>query len=377
MPGTYAVRVRATDANGAYSDATVNITVQDPNTVYAGTKTVCVSPSANYSGCPAGAAQQTGVPITFNGKRVLLHRGESFGAVTVPVDHKAVQVGAFGTGAAPVVPNVDIGSGNTPTSAVFPDDVTVSDLKVSNQIIQWISASRVLIYRNTIPSTSNATEQINIGAAFTWFAGGRSSLSASSFSWPREIFVVENNVTGTTSGPVAYNLFDGGSSKTAILGNVMGSSQMHTFRFGALNKSVVAHNAVKGKSSDGMRHAIKLHGLGLASYNDSFAVSGGAWASTQVVVANNLIGDATDNNQWTVSLSPENDVTAEGLQDVIAENNRFVRGANTTYDLVLAGRRLTYRGNTRVDGAAMGVYQGGHAEALPASWSGPYFATSF
>jgi PKD repeat protein len=58
-PGTYTVTLTVTD--GVNSQTTTStITVQDPNTVFAGTLTLCVSasalPVAGVGGCPAGAA---------------------------------------------------------------------------------------------------------------------------------------------------------------------------------------------------------------------------------------------------------------------------------------------------------------------------------
>ena len=67
------------DASGAYSDASVTVTVTDPNTFYAATKTVCVSPSSNFTGCPSGAAQQTAMPsdTSINRCRPTSHAGAS------------------------------------------------------------------------------------------------------------------------------------------------------------------------------------------------------------------------------------------------------------------------------------------------------------
>ena len=51
LPGTYTVRVRAQSSTGM-SEATVTVTVQNPDSAYSGVNTVCVSTSASYSGCP-------------------------------------------------------------------------------------------------------------------------------------------------------------------------------------------------------------------------------------------------------------------------------------------------------------------------------------
>ena len=87
-PGTYTVTLTVT--NGVSSQTTTStITVQDPNTVFSGTNTVCVSatalPVAGVGGCPAGAAAvlsgdftQIVNTIAQAPKRVLLKRGDVF-----------------------------------------------------------------------------------------------------------------------------------------------------------------------------------------------------------------------------------------------------------------------------------------------------------
>ena len=57
-PGTYIVTSVITD--GVNSETVTNtITVQDPNTVYAGTATICISHSGNFTGKPTGALEIT------------------------------------------------------------------------------------------------------------------------------------------------------------------------------------------------------------------------------------------------------------------------------------------------------------------------------
>ncbi|MEQ1836797.1 MAG: PKD domain-containing protein, partial [Candidatus Nitrotoga sp.] len=86
IPGTYTVTVTAYDGiNTATTNKT--ITVQDPNTVFVGTNTICVAqlttPVAGVNGCPSGAltVMQSSFPAAVNtyaltGKRVLFKRGD-------------------------------------------------------------------------------------------------------------------------------------------------------------------------------------------------------------------------------------------------------------------------------------------------------------
>ena len=373
VPGTYTVKVRATTATGAYSDASVTVTVANPDTFYASTKTVCVSPSNNFTGCPTGAAQQTGMPSAWNGKRVLLHRGESFGDISIQDGNSAVQVGAYGSGAKPIVSTVGVGTWRPATTA-FATDITVMDLNVKNGMQQSMG-SKVLFYRNDVHTTGGGLS-MTFGQMDYWYRGDSyRTVAQSAFYNAREIFFVENNAVNPDTSSASYGVW-GDGSRIALMGNRYGKQQMHSVRISALNKGFIAHNEIQGISSDGIRHAMKVHSMGLNAYSDGLIndTSGqGGWASSQIVVANNLFGNAADNNAWTVAISPQNDQYAEGVENVVFENNRHVRGGNTSTDLVLGGRKLTYRGNSIVSGAsfAEGV---GHTGALPSTWQGPYYS---
>jgi hypothetical protein len=59
---------------------------------------------------------------------------------------------------------------------------------------------------------------------------------------------------------------------------------------------------------------------------------------------------------------------------VILENNVFVRGPKTNTEFILMGRRMTSRGNLRLDGGPPNINQFNNSyERLPADWNGPYF----
>ena len=372
--GTYVVKVRATDASGAYSDASVTVTVSNADTFYATTKTICVSPSNNYTGCPSGAAQQTSMPsgTGWNGKRVLLHRGESFGDIGIQDGNSAVQVGAYGTGAKPIVASVGVGTWR-PSSTAFASDITVMDLESKNGMQQSIG-NRVLFLRNKVRTTGNGLS-MTFGQLDYWYRGDSYRVvSQSAFYNAREIFFVENDAVNANNSDASYGVW-GDGSRVALLGNRYGNQTMHSVRISACNKCVIEHNEVQGISSDGIRHALKLHGMGLNAYadgsiNDTSGVGG--WASSQVVIANNLFGNASDNNAWTVATSPQNDQYAEGVEKLIIEGNRFVRGKSTSTDAVAGGRMIATRGNSVVSGAAVttGI---GHDGALPTAWKGPYY----
>jgi hypothetical protein len=371
VPGTYTVRVRAPTPSRVYSRS-IRITVEDPDTVFAGGKTICVSTSGDFSGCPAGALQQSSLPAEYNGQRVLLRRGDSFGQVTIRQQDDSVIVGSYGMGPKPRVERVSIGVGNPVGGGVWPDDITIMDLDIANGIVHENSGSRFLIYRNSLDDlASNANNSITIGQAIDYYA---ERMDQSQFYNPREIFIVQNRVLGSSdSDQVPLANLHGIGARIAIMGNNMGKSWQHTLRLYRAHKAFIAHNALRGQSSDGIRHALKLHSGGLGRYDDSYAVSGRAWASTQIVVANNRLGRMDDNNSWTSQIAPQNLQSAEGIEDLIVENNRFSRGPRTNTDAVLLGRRITTRRNVRTDGSPVNINSGPANYALPPEWQGPVF----
>lgn len=83
-PGTYTASVRAQDQDGNYSDRSVTIVVQDPNDIYSGTSTVCVSLVGDFTGAPAGATTTTSVPASLSSNtRYLFKCGENFAGSTL------------------------------------------------------------------------------------------------------------------------------------------------------------------------------------------------------------------------------------------------------------------------------------------------------
>jgi hypothetical protein len=110
-PGSYTVT--ASDAPGTVSYQ-CQITVEDPDVVFAGARTACFSTSGNFVGCPAGASRVTtadfdavksAATATNSVRRLLMRRGERWSlateaSITVPGPGL---IGAFGSGSDPVI----------------------------------------------------------------------------------------------------------------------------------------------------------------------------------------------------------------------------------------------------------------------------------
>ena len=144
-PGTYVVNLIVMDGVNTETVPTT-ITVQDPNTVYAGANTICISHSGNFTGAPSGATQvntagNTDMSAAFNtykgsNKRILFCKADSWtcSAPLTMTNFNGLYLGGYGTGVA-----ATFGSGTmvsvTPSAldnSVFRTTNGCSDLRICN-----------------------------------------------------------------------------------------------------------------------------------------------------------------------------------------------------------------------------------------------------
>ncbi len=367
-PGTYTAQVRVHNPlNNEQAYAYVTVTVQDPNAVYSGSNTVCVSSSANYSGCPQGALTQTNLPSSYRNKRILLRRGESFPGISIPPTDDNVLIATYGSGNKPVVNQVYLG--NRGDLAQWPDEVTVMDLNIRNGFSLAASGSRVLLYRCDM--TEPNADKVDIGTALGYYAT-HGSVPLSSYYWPREIFLVENRIIGDTNGDQLPGIVVMGTfAKSALLGNHLNRATEHTVRMWSGFKTVLAHNFMGGEhyapNPPGIRAALKVHSGGTSAYQDNVGASGFNIATRYMVTADNRFGSTLYMGSWMVGFAPQNadQGTVEGLEDIIMERDVFQRGPYSSQDIHNVARRSTVRGASAVGGAPLRMHQ-----VLPSQWSG-------
>lgn len=250
LPGTYTATVTARDRAGTIATKSVTITVRDPDTVWSGGSTVCVSASGNFSGCPAGARQvktsdfaaalqsQCGIPGN-RPVRCLFRRGEKFFATrkTRTGDGPHL-IGAFGNGAAPVIDH----SNNLETSLISPngDDIRIMDLSVTRSrtadgttFVSGGSGTHVLVYR----TEAEGSDQIFSSGTLTCDHGVNGH-------W----FIVENDVGPTRFSRSGNGIMWAGRRQT-FMGNVVhdtqsspGGADGHVVRIQCLQDFYIGHN---------------------------------------------------------------------------------------------------------------------------------------
>lgn len=110
-PGIYNVRLWAIDASGNIGERIVEVVVQDPDTLYAAARTICVSQTSDFTGAPAGANTVTSMSAAVSALeglgttgRILLRAGETFiGKINIDDPMVNFRLGSFGTGPKPVL----------------------------------------------------------------------------------------------------------------------------------------------------------------------------------------------------------------------------------------------------------------------------------
>ena len=141
MPGTYTVTVDIIEPeSGKTAQATLDVTVGDPDSQFPGFRTLYVDPDGDFSGAPAGAQLFDDLQAAFERTgqtssdldyfRIMLNRGKTFSGLTgtqMRSNFKNLyMVPASGTGARPIVecehPNTDRGG------VVFEDQTSHSSI---------------------------------------------------------------------------------------------------------------------------------------------------------------------------------------------------------------------------------------------------------
>lgn len=362
-PGTYTVSVTAFDGTHTATTNTT-ITVQDPNTVFAGTNTICVgaatSPVAGAGGCPAGAdvAHEPRFAAAINsyarpGKRVLFKRGDKFDATSSALINSTGPgiVGAFGAGAAPVVQTK--GSGFDPFLVLSSSttqkikDWRIMDLAFDglSKPIWGISAgggmNQVTILRVKV---QNVNSGFNFGdSILTWWnAHGHSGHTL----WD-QLAIVDSSVRhvfGGHGGCASYI----SAERFSFLGNVLDDSSEaeHILRLPQVYRGVISNNTLSHPAAS--KHVVKLHGPTWENGKPPVDLLGTNGYSEKIVISENQLINGAPNTavDWTVSIAPQNAQSDERVRNLIIERNWFDgTNSNQQIALILSATEATVRNN--------------------------------
>lgn len=333
--GSFTVSLRVTNSRGESATATRVITVSDPDSVFSGANTVCVSSSGSFAGCPSGAQQVTtqtfgaAIQQATSGRRVLLRRGDAFSAASTASvrDPGPGSIGVFGTGTA----RARVNSSHAGTVLGFSSSATdwrVADIAffgpgVTSSNAIGGSVRRVLIQRVEITD-------FHVGILLPYGNAAQASNSIHS-----ELFVVDSHLHHFVGGSGGNGMFVA-ATDSAFLGNVLEDSlgAEHVVRVTHAERMVIAHNRLKDAPAG--RHLLKLHSVG----ENSAATSR---RSHLLVISDNTFEGGS--NGWDAGIGPQNDLEDERVYDVVVERNLFRAGTLGTVSLLVWAQDVTVRNN--------------------------------
>jgi len=377
-PGTYTVSLHVTDDAGVDEWHQVDIIVEDPNTIYAGGATICVSATGNFLGCPSGALHVTTTRFSDiaayldDRRRILLRRGDSW-STSSQVNLNGMDgltIGAYGTGT------------GKDARGIFSNAPVVD---VTGSVYLFVASNLTDFRMMDITFTDSGN---NGSAVFGMANTGHerhlfTRLKITGFNVPLgyghwntaghdQIALVDNDILrGRT-----YDAYVG-SERLMVMGNrFRDPGQSHVLRVWHAYKGVISHNEQSGSSATSTtgRHALKLHGPGSAKLVNPGVGEDLAHRTQWVIVSDNLIGDS---GPWPVAIGPQDAANDENLQDILVENNRIYPGygtqsasADVQWAIELNARYTTIRNNIITsDGSSSGVFHGVHIWKRGVEWT--------
>jgi hypothetical protein len=315
QPGTYTVSVNVCDASRC-SQSQVTIQVQDPNTVFSGERTICVRATAtgDFSGCPAGALQQTNsdwsavAAAATAGRRILLRRGDVWptgGGVRLNNSGPGI-IGAFGTGAKP-----RLALSTTVLVLGAARDWRFMDLDVNRGSYVGENAfeaeGRYGENRNLLFLRVDVTEFYRA-----------MEIAHSTIDWYHHpnnhngMFFVDGNFTRITGGHGVYLA----GERMALMGlRITEKSGSHNVRMPYATRSVLQHCYLQGSGSE--QHVVKIHSGEWGSSGVTDARYG-----ENIVVSDNII-NGTNAGPWLMAIGPQSGRYDERIRNVIVERNQF------------------------------------------------------
>lgn len=343
QPGSYTVTLTVEDPSRNVMTRSVTINVTDPNNVYVGSQTVCVSSTGNFTGCPTAAQQvnqadfDTAVAsYVGTNRRVLFRRGDTFQASQSNFFNLPgpVTIGAFGTGNRPIV-QLTNGIGSAGVIQLSGRVYQVRDWRIMDLDM------RSNFYDGEMPvSGSGHVDDLLVQRlAVTDFPNGPgfygSILRYDQVPVHNGLFLVDLNISRSRPPPLvgSYPITLCGFH-SALLGTTSTNvgSPTHVLRIDHMKRSVVQHNDLRDPSPT--RQVLKLHN----------AWGTGVYTEYVVLSENHFHGGATS---WNSSLGPQDTTSDERLRRILVENNYFTFGTTgfSRIGLLVAADETVVRNN--------------------------------
>jgi hypothetical protein len=361
-PGLFTVTLNVRDQAGSLGTASIEVEVDDPDVVFAGSSTRCVSPSGDFELCPSGASEVQSADFDAqiawvnaqSGRRLLFHRGETYDASAegyVSIQGPGL-IGAYGTCQSPDdqgmcsnAPHINAAEGEWAirfsTNGNVPD-WRIMDLELDGGGVglRGIGAGggsrvvRLLVQRMHIHDFASNAVHLNYVDVGTDARHQEIAVHASRF--------YDNSSTGMWLG----------ADRLSLQGLDIRRPASHTIRIWATKRATISHNALDPTGEPHSGHTIKLHNCDSEPSPDHSFV-GPCTDAEYIVISDNRI---TGVDAWTMSIGPESanigyrpgeeDAQRDELvSDVIVERNRFLSTSETQVALKVWSPDTTVRNN--------------------------------
>lgn len=347
---------------------TINITVDDPDVVFAGTNTICVSnsalPIAGVGGVPAGAECRleanwhTAIGLATGGtKRLLFKRGETWTATAdgaIPsgtIGH----IGAYGAGADPFISHPTNVRGISVLSGRH--DWRITDLEFQSVV----SGSSQADNQNKIPIDAVSSNNLTVARVKTRMS--YTALQAQLSDYPA-VYDCDFQDTFTTHGNMLSFFYK--CHGVSIMGSRLDrSATTHTLRLSGTSSSVIAHNDIKNPGAT--RDALTVRGW-----------EAPAPITQYVQISDNLIDGGTIGG-YILYCGIVNINTNEELRDVIVERNTILSDSPAIPCVFGVAQGLTFRSNLvkSVFIAAVGIGGGSNVAGAPNPTSSWFYNNTF
>ena len=358
-PGTYTVTLTASD--GAHVvNSTTTITVQNPDAIFSGSDTVCVSTGTDFTGCPSGAVtHQTASFNTAMGyigsgiHRLLFKAGDTWtGASGASINLAGPGlIGTFGTGAKPIIRGGTVGNSFLLVQA---NDWRVVGLDFDGNMTNPNSGGIQLADANT--TILNVHVHKNSWGVY----GG----SGTSYDVVQEVVMDDLDPASSNAATVYWTP----ATTSALLGNYINPTGYgdHVIRMGGSTMFIISHNTM-GEPGAGNGEVIKLHQVSQANQQ----VWNGNYTEKVIIADNHILPTTT---AWQIVVAPQNDATPEHVRDVIVERNWMEAGtANLHISMTTINEDglhpSTVRNNildmSTTNGGATGIYVGAYNALIP------------
>ncbi|MBY6218085.1 PKD domain-containing protein [Qipengyuania aquimaris] len=350
QPGTYEVRVWVANRNQDYATDTITITVEDPDTAYAGDRTICHSNSGNFSGCPSGAQRFTSAVSALGAAnqdrmRVLFRSGEDtlLNADTTFRGLRDIQVGPFGSGQKPIL-RVNSTVDKTLFTPRETDGFTIFGLDMRGDYDPRTGLGENFD-ENGIGNLGNIRNTTVFRNRFSGLG-----MAMVFIERPVGVIVADNEITDWYD----YGTYNASANQTAYVGNSIKQNPNAVSGTGGTNRGsiprwadhgpnrtaevislVVAQNDIfsnTGWSSSGQAHQPTIR------YNQS-----GSRGHFGVINRNRLEGGAT-----VVSISTESNSVGADVGNLIFERNLLIGTDNTAEFFALTFGGTTIRNNIAI-----------------------------